>query len=114
MMTAPASRAAVLATDSSFSYDSTAAKINTPRGPAPRSGACRCNTTARRGTSTQGAGAWYRRMRMTDGDIARERRTSRLLGALLLAFLVYQLPFILHGYDVNDEGVYWVATGRWL
>jgi 4-amino-4-deoxy-L-arabinose transferase-like glycosyltransferase len=21
---------------------------------------------------------------------------------------------MLHGYDVNDEGVYWIATGRWL
>jgi hypothetical protein len=69
---------------------------------------------ARRGTSTQGPAAWYRRVRMADGDTAREPSESRLLGALLLAFLAYQLPFILHGYDVNDEGVYWVATGRWL
>jgi 4-amino-4-deoxy-L-arabinose transferase-like glycosyltransferase len=48
---------------------------------------------------------------MTDGDRLDERR---LLGALMLAFLVFRLPFILHGYDVNDEGVYWIATGRWL
>jgi 4-amino-4-deoxy-L-arabinose transferase-like glycosyltransferase len=48
---------------------------------------------------------------MAEADSAGERR---LLRALMLAFLVYQLPFILHGFDVNDEGVYWIATGRWL
>lgn len=45
-----------------------------------------------------------------DGDT----RTGRLLIAVIAAFVVTRIPFMLHGYDISDEALWMVVTNRWL
>jgi hypothetical protein len=42
------------------------------------------------------------------------KQTGRLALAIAIAFLVLRLPVMLHGYDINDEALWSVVTGRWL
>jgi 4-amino-4-deoxy-L-arabinose transferase-like glycosyltransferase len=43
-----------------------------------------------------------------------ETNTGRLLLALILAFVVTRIPFMLHGFDISDEALWMVVTNRWL
>jgi len=52
--------------------------------------------------------------RTTTGPGHDDGRTTRIAIAIAILFLVMRLPAMLHGYDINDEGVYSVVTMRWL
>jgi hypothetical protein len=39
---------------------------------------------------------------------------TRAAIALAIAFLLLRIPVMLHGYDINDEALWSVATSRWL
>src|SRR6185436_1906921 len=88
MMIAPASRAAAFATASSLSYVSGGA------------------------TADQ-----IIILFMVDGEtMADGGKTSprRLLAVVIIAFVVTRIPLMLQGWDISDEALWMVVTGRWL